>query len=190
MTTKKKPVKRVKAGTSKRSAEEKKALFVEAYLSNGGNLTQAALAVGYSKGGAAKAGFRLSKDVLVLSMLGQRQQEIGEIIGLTTEKTLREIARIAYSDPRKLFNKDGSAKPIHELDDDTAACVASLEVDEIGMDGQVIGHTRKIKQWDKNAALEKAMKFHGLYERDNSQKTDPLRELIAKINGSALKPVP
>jgi len=171
----KKPVKKVgkcagsKPGTSKKAAEDKRKAFVEAYLSNGGNLTEAARTVGYSEGGASKAGHRMSKDVRFLSILRERAGDISKKFELTTEKTLREIARLSYSDPRKFYNSDGSLKPIHELDDDTAACIASIEVDEIMMEHTVIGHTKKIKQWDKNSALEKAMKFHGLYEKDNAQ---------------------
>jgi hypothetical protein len=41
----------------------------------------------------------------------------------------------------------------------------------------VIGLTKRVEFFDKNAALEKAMKHLGLYERDNSQKKDPIREL-------------
>jgi tRNA(adenine34) deaminase len=36
-------------------------------------------------------------------------------------------------------------------------------------DGVVIGITRKIKHWDKNAALEKLMKHLGEYEADNNR---------------------
>jgi hypothetical protein len=32
----------------------------------------------------------------------------------------------------------------------------------------------KVKLWDKNAALEKALKHLGLYERDNRQKSENL----------------
>jgi len=46
---------------------------------------------------------------------------------------------------RKLFNTDGSLKLIHELDDVTAAAIASIEVDEIKADGVVIGQVKKTK---------------------------------------------
>ena len=36
------------------------------------------------------------------------------------------------------------------------------------------GRTTKLKVWDKNAALEKAMKHLGLYEKDNSQRAPNL----------------
>jgi hypothetical protein len=47
-------------------------------------------------------------------------------------------------------------KAVGELDDDTAAALSSLEVEE----GDVT--TRKVKFFDKNAALEKAIKHLGL----------------------------
>jgi hypothetical protein len=60
--------------------------------------------------------------------------------------------------PRKLFRKDGTPIPISELDDDTAAMISAIEVDA---DGRLM----RIRLWDKNAALEKAMKHLGLYTR-------------------------
>jgi hypothetical protein len=53
--------------------------------------------------------------------------ELSAITGLDQERTPREIARIAYADPRKLFASDGSPIPIHQLDADTAATVEVVE---------------------------------------------------------------
>jgi phage terminase small subunit len=86
---------------------------------------------------------------------------------LSVERTLREIARIAYGDPRRLFRADGAPIPINELDDDTAAMISAIEVD-------TDGRLTRIRLWDKNAALEKAMKHLGLYNRDNSQRSENL----------------
>lgn len=165
----KKPAKKVKAGGNGISRTDKIKRFLEAFLSNNGNLRQAALAMGCGESAADKAGQRMSKNVLFLSMLKERQEEVSKRCELTTERTLREIARLAYSDPRRLYNPDGSLKLIHELDDDAAATIASVEVDVLREDGKAVGETVKVKQWDKNSALEKAMKFHGLYEKDNAQ---------------------
>jgi phage terminase small subunit len=163
--------KRVKAGTSKASAAQRRALFVEAMTGNGGNKYQAAVAAGFPEGEAAKkAATRLSEDVRVREAIEKRRAEAVAKAGLSVERTLLEVARLAYSDVRKLYKPDGSLIPVHELDDDAAATVASVEVDEIGMEGVVVGHTKKIKHWDKNSALEKAMKHLGLYEKDNAQR--------------------
>ena len=60
------------------------------------------------------------------------------------------------------------------MDDDTRAAVASFEIDERKVDGVVVGRTTKIKLWDKNRALEMAMRHLGLYERDNAQRSENL----------------
>lgn len=97
---------------------------------------------------------------------------------ITVERTLQEIARLSYFDPRKLYRDDGELKRPDEWDDETAAGVASVEVleqfDGKGEDRKLSGYTKKLKIWDKNAALEKAMKHLGLYERDNAQRAENL----------------
>lgn len=116
------------------------------------------------------------RHVEVSAAIAERAKAIAQKLELTTERTLREIARVAYSDIRRLFDKDGNLIPIPELDEDTAAMLASFEVDENfagqGKEREMIGLTKKLKLWDKNAALEKAMKFHGLYEKDNAQRSN------------------
>jgi phage terminase small subunit len=167
-------MKRVKAGTSKAAAAARKVAFAHAYIANDGNGLQAAITAGYSPNGAGVTASRMLKDLKVQALIADATANAAKISGLTVERTLREVSRLAYSDPRKFYRKDGQLIPIHELDDDTAACIASIEVDEIGSGDKVIGHTKKIKHWDKNAALEKAMKYHGLYEEDNRQKPPPV----------------
>lgn len=93
---------------------------------------------------------------------------------------LREAQRIALFDPRKLFDNEGMPKPIHELDDGTAAAIAGLEVVQMGGDdGPSI--VKKYKIADKNAALEKMFKHYGLYEKDNRQQAAGVRDLLEEI---------
>jgi phage terminase small subunit len=92
---------------------------------------------------------------------------VAEFTGLTAECTLREAARISYFDPRRLFRADGTLVPIVELGEDAAGMIAAIEVDEDG-------RTTRLHMWDKNAALEKALKHLDLYERDNRQKAENL----------------
>jgi phage terminase small subunit len=82
---------------------------------------------------------------------------------ISDAKTLKEIACIAFFDPRKLFNEDETVKFIHELDDSTAAALASFELNKVGK-------PTKVKVFDKNSALEKLCKHLGLYEKDNTQR--------------------
>ena len=57
-------------------------------------------------------------------MLEKVQRETG----ITLERTLREIARIGFFDPRRMFAPDGRPLGITELDDDIAAVIAGLDV--------------------------------------------------------------
>lgn len=166
-----------KQTSQKDSAAARRARFIEALLSNGENITHAALAAGFSPKSAAQQGSRLLKHVEVQQALNSRRAEVLQKFQLTTDRTLQEIARLAFSDVRKLFGPDGQLKPIHELDDDAAACISSIDIDEL-MDGQnIIGVSKKFKHWDKNSALEKAMKHLGAYERDNKQQR-PLTRIV------------
>jgi phage terminase small subunit len=166
--------KRIKAGNGQAAAAARRGVFVHAYITNGHNATQAAITAGYSAKTAYSQGQRLLKYVEVSGQLADVAQKVAEIAGLTAERTLRESARISYSDPRRLCHADGSLKQIAEMDDDTRAAIASFEIDERKVDGIVVGRTTKIKFWDKNRALEMAMKHLGLYNRDNTRRSENL----------------
>jgi phage terminase small subunit len=173
--------KRPKAGTSKAEAAKRRALFVEAYVANGGNATDAAIKAGYSKKTAYSAGGRLLKDVEISAEVEKRRaqsiEKAEKATDLTVENILRELGRIALADPRKLFDEHGAVLPVHEWPDDVAAMVAQVEVYEEKVEGAKVGETQKVKLWDKNSALDKAMKHLGLYERDNEQK--PVTTILA-----------
>jgi phage terminase small subunit len=102
-----------------------------------------------------------------LRQLAEMARDAGSAAGLTVERVLDEVRRLSFSDPRKLFRKDGTPIPISELDDDTAAMISAIEVD-------ADGRLTRIRLWDKNAALEKAMKHLGLYNRDNIRRSENL----------------
>jgi phage terminase small subunit len=201
-TAKKRPAAKkaaVKAGTGKEAAEARRRLFVEAYIQNGGNATEAAKTAGYSVVTAGQQGSRLLKDVNVQQLLGGRQEKLAAKFELTTEAVLKNLAQAIYFDPRKLYQEDGSLKPIHELDDDAAQALAGFEVVEMAGGGEFGGpeglkhvpmYTKKVKWLDKNAAREQAMKHLGLYREDNKQRNpldglprEVLKDLVDRLKG-------
>jgi phage terminase small subunit len=117
---------------------------------------------------------RLLKNVKVASMIAEIRARAEDTTILTVERTRAELARVCFSDVRKLCNPDGSLKKVNELDADTAAAVASFEVDEVQIGDKVVRRTIKVKLWDKNAALDKAFRHLGLYERDNASHSENL----------------
>ena len=165
--------KRVKAGTSKAEAAKRKALFVEAFVTNSGNATQAAITAGYSEKSARRIGTRLSTDVHIAAEIEKRRAQAlataQEKTQLTADEVLASLARDIRFDPAKLLNERGAMKPIHEIDEDTRLALRSFEIDEIKVDGCVIGQTVKVKFPEKTSAREQGMKHFGLYEKDNNQ---------------------
>lgn len=171
MTTKKKtPAKR--KPQAERGITPKQEAFALAYLKLG-NASQA-YRVAYDASGMTsktitEAASRLLKNSNVAAMVAQVAEKTAEKAGITVERTLAELAKIAYHDPRTILKADGTVLPINEWPDGAAGALSSLEVDEIQVGQVKVGEARKVKFWDKNAALEKAMKHLGLFEKDNKQ---------------------
>lgn len=165
----------------------KQALFVQEYLIDL-NATQAAIRAGYSEKTAGSQAFDLLKKPEIQVAISEAQNARSVRIQVSQDRVIQEIARIGLSDMRKLFDDGGRLLQPHEWDEDTAASIASIEVDqrkEPGDDGEQYTVT-KIKAWDKNAALEKLCKHLGLYEKDNAQ----LRGGPPEIQVSFVDPVP
>ena len=178
----------MKAGTSKSSRAQRVKLFVEAYLSNGGNATNAAITAGYSKKTARSAGARLFADVDISTAIEKRRAEAlakaEDATGVSIERTLRELGRIAYFDPAKLFDEDGKLLHPAQMSPETRAALAKVKVQrKAGSMKIMLGKPKEgeapiehipeevveLTIWDKNSALEKAMKHLGLFEKDNDQ---------------------
>lgn len=126
----------------------------------------------------------MSKDPVILSMIDQRRTEIATKVELSTNEIMADMARALRFDPRKLYRQDGTLKPIHELDDDTALCLTGIETVIVkGTEGDETPlFVKKLKWESKAAARDQALKVFGMYEKDNQQKAGALdglpRELL------------
>lgn len=153
----------------------KQAAFVAEYLVDL-NATQAAIRAGYSARTARQIGHRLLTEVDIQAAIAEAQKARSQRLEITADRVLLELARLAFFDPRKLLNADGTPKALHELDDDTAAAIAGLDVleefDGSGEDRVQIGVVKKYKIADKNTALTNAMRHLGML-RDKTELTGP-----------------
>ena len=140
------------------------------------NAKQAAIRAGYSPRTAEAQGSRLLSHVKVQRAVTARVAERSKRTEVTADRALVEIARLAFSDLRRLFHKDGRLKHPNEWDDDTAASVASIEVVTRNLRDGTVEYVRKIKLWDKNRALELLSKHLGLY-RDQGLGDRPLSDM-------------
>lgn len=114
--------------------------------------------------------FELLQHGKITARVAELRAAIAELAIVKESQVINEVARLALSDPGRLFNADGALKGIHEMDADVRAAIASIEVEEITVDGVSIGRVKKVKLWDKNSALEKLMKHLGSFEKDNKQR--------------------
>lgn len=157
------PAKRQPGKAAATGLNPRHARFVAEYLIDG-NAGKAYTRAGYSAAGnsAAANGHRLLKNAEIVAAIAAGQQKTLAKLELTAERVLLEVARLAYFDVRKLLHSNGSPKDISDLDDDTAACIGGLDVMEqyegTGVDRVFTGYLKKYKIFDKNSALEKALK--------------------------------
>lgn len=164
-------------------------LFVNAYLAER-NATKAATTAGYSEATAQQQGSRLLSNVVIKTAVEQAEAEhIAKVqadTGITLERTLREIAKGAFFDPRKFFRDDGTPLPINELDADTAAVLAGMDVTEefegTGKDRVFIGYTKKYKLSERKGYLDMLMKHLGGYKKDNEQGAEATAKALASLS--------
>lgn len=139
------------------------AMYQRTLAAGAPNATQAYIDAGYkcSRASAEAAAARLLASVAVQQLLQPVKQaaEVARVeqvrtIEVTRDRIRLEMARLAFANPKNLFHPDGTAKGVHELDDDTAAALAGFEVEEERVPGSdAVVRTRKFKFWDKNKAL-------------------------------------
>jgi phage terminase small subunit len=143
----------------------KQAAFVAEYLKDR-NATQAAIRAGYSAKTASSQGERLLRNVEVRAAVDAALAKVADRAEVTAERVIRERARLAFFDVRKLLDAEGNPIPMQDLDDDTAAAIAGLDVaTSVSEDGSTKTTVRRYRLASKEqnlAALEKRL---GLTEK-------------------------
>ncbi len=141
--------------------------FIDEYLIDL-NATKAAIRAGYSPKTADVQASALLSKLKVQEEVDRRKEERSKRVCLTADNVLRELGRIVQFDIRKLLGPDGSPKPLQDLDDDTAAAIAGLDIEDLFEDGdgvkQFIGTVKKYKISDKVSAISLAMRHFQLFD--------------------------
>jgi phage terminase small subunit len=137
--------------------------FVDEYLIDL-NAKQAAIRAGYASKGAAVQGFRLLTNANVAVAIQARQVDRSKRTDITQDRVLQEFAKIAFGDVRGLFDAAGNLRQPHELSDDDAARVASIEVVTKSIGDGAVEYVHKIRAWDKIAALTQLGRHLGMFK--------------------------
>jgi hypothetical protein len=78
-------------------------------------------------------------------------------------------------DPAKLYDKAGNLLPVTELPEDVRMALTSVEFEQIGSPDAPV-FVRKVKWSQRHQGREQAMKYMGLFEKDNAQR-HPLQDM-------------
>jgi len=150
--------------------------FVAEYLIDL-NATAAARRAGYSAKTADRIGPELLGKTCVSEAIQQAIQEREKRTEITQDMVLRETAKLAFFDIRKMFDNNGKPLDISRLDDDTAAALVGLDVQDIAdPDGDYVGYVKKYKMADKVKALELLGKHFGTWEPKDDGPKDETEE--------------
>jgi phage terminase small subunit len=111
---------------------------------------------------------------------------------ITQDRVLQEEAKVAFSDPRELFNPDGTLIPLEQLPERIARALASFKIrNHVDKQGnQTV--TYEYKLWDKGRALERVEKHLGMFAKDNAQVgkatgdavTEAFKEILTMVDGA------
>ncbi len=162
---------------------EKQKRFVAEYLADL-NATAAAKRAGYKD---PNIGRQLIAKNNVYAAIQREIQERNQRTEITQDMVIRELAKLGFFDIRKLFDKDGKPLDISKLDDDAAAALVGLDVQDVSDgDGNYVGFIKKYKKYkmaDKIKALELLGKHVGAFDRQDKQQTtvEDLTPLAEKL---------
>ena len=139
-------------------------------------------------------GSKLLTNTNVVVYIDKRMKEREKRTEITQDRVLQELAKLGFFDIRKLFDDSGKPLDITGLDDETAACIAGLEVMDVyegaGEDKEFVGYVKKYKLSDKLKALELLGKHLGMFKDKvelsgglDTEKTK-LDDLLKQMRGS------
>jgi len=134
----------------------KQARFVEEYLFDL-NAAQAAIRAGYRADNARSIGFENLTKPDIREAIEAAQRERSARTGITADRVVQEIARVAFSSLRDVMAwgpTGASVLPDDKITPDAAAAIAEITETNAGI---------KIKLHNKVAALEQLAKHVGLY---------------------------
>jgi phage terminase small subunit len=120
---------------------------------------------GYKARGAAAEvnASRLLRNAKVKATIDEAQKRAAQRAEVTCERILEEYAKIAFLNPKRIFDRKGKLKKVHEIDDDTASAIGGFDVLQKSVGKRVFEITKKIKLIDKKGALDSLARIQGMF---------------------------
>lgn len=145
--------------------------FVTEYMQNFDSYKSAIIA-GYSPWYAKTASASLLRNPKVRAEVNRRKIQDRDRYADLDDKIIRSWERLAFYDPKGIFNDDGSLKPISEIDDDVMFAIEGIDTEVKlvgrGQDAEEVKVT-KVRTSRKLDSLRDLAKHRGLFEADNKR---------------------
>jgi len=137
----------------------KEQVFIREILADG-NATRAAVAAGYSAATASVTGSKLLRKAKVAQELANLREKQLSKLEISAEKVLQGLAELAFFDPRKMFNADGSMKRLTEMEEATVHALSGMDVEKLFKhfgkgQAEEIGTITKVRLADRGLNLER-----------------------------------
>jgi phage terminase small subunit len=132
--------------------------FVAEYVKDG-NGARAARAAGYTAKSARRYGSRLLRLPQIAAAVEAARAALAARLEVDAERVIGEYVRIGFADLRRIFDAQGNLLHPRDMDDDTVAAIAEIEV--VRKPGGETVH--KIKRIDKKGALDSLARALGLF---------------------------
>lgn len=134
-------------------------------------------------------GSRLLTKANIQVYISEKMKEREERTEITQDMVIKELAKIAFLDIRKLYTKNGNLKGVADMDDNTAGAISSLEtLEEYGEDREKIGNTQKVKLLDKTKALELIGRHLGIFNdkldvnvKEKEEKKNAISDILKQM---------
>ncbi|WP_434565148.1 terminase small subunit [Thermoanaerobacterium thermosaccharolyticum] len=153
--------------------------FIEEYLIDL-NATQAAIRAGYSAKNADKIGSQLLGKTRVAAAIKQAMAERSRRTGISQDRVLRELAKVAFVNATDVINMDDATIRGDANREDTAA-IASVKVKTIPTEsGDIV--EREVKTYDKIKALELLGKHLGMFNDKLNVNTEMTVKIVDDID--------
>ena len=126
----------------------------------------AAIAAGYAAPNAVSTATKLLQVPRISKRIDELMQQRNARLELSADNVLRELSRLAFSDPAHAFGENGVVLSVPQMPEDTRRAIKGIDVREEyeTIDGvrRFVGYVKKVTYHDKVAAIDKAMKHLGL----------------------------
>jgi phage terminase small subunit len=152
-------------------------VFAQHYTSNGYNSHRAAAAAGLHPSAKNHPAVKARISELMTLQFAALQVDALQV--------KEQLARVAFGDIRNLFDANGDLRPIHELDDDTAACISAIDV-EYRSQGPDMPPVKvvKVRRHDAMAAVKILAQHFKIIGEDNDGVNQLANALADRLNAA------